>query len=424
MKFNIFRRENVVGRQPTDNIPSDTSIGGNFAGEIEHADSRRQSPTVSAWYRGVEIRANAASQLRAEVQRLDRAGGNYCLYNYGDFRHINYLLQVRPNPYENAAQMAKRKELMKIYDGNAYIYVKRDIYGRIDALYLCNSGSYNALDDTYNVTYSPHNYSADKVPSSDIIHLRNTFTEDSGMRGIGTLKFAARALNISATNEKQSLDVASKGGRFKVLLTQAQERMNAIGGKLNTKQMEDRRQKMLSELYSGDVGVVPYGTDVKNISMNMQDMQLLENRRFSVPEVARFLGVPPSMLMDTTNANYKTSEHATLELFRTLSASIHEEELEYTSKLLGEDAFGVMKVHLCEKPLFRLDLASQASWNMNRLQTGVATVNELRNEQDMPSVEGGDMLLLSANLKSFDMLRKEGSAPSSPITEGGNDEVS
>ncbi|MDY4926352.1 MAG: hypothetical protein SO142_03920 [Prevotella sp.] len=61
---------------------------------------------------------------------------------------------------------------------------------------------------------------------------------------------------------------------------------------------------------------------------------------------------------------------------------------------------------------------------MNRLQTGVATVNELRNEQDMPSVEGGDMLLLSANLKSLDMLRKEGAAPSSPNTEGGNDEVS
>ena len=130
MKFNIFRRESVVGRQPTDNIPSDTSIGGNFAGEIEHADSRRQSPTVSAWYRGVEIRANAASQLRAEVQRLDTAGGNYCLYNYADFRHINYLPQVRPNPYEHAAQMAHPQAPLKIHAGNAYIHVNPALYAR------------------------------------------------------------------------------------------------------------------------------------------------------------------------------------------------------------------------------------------------------------------------------------------------------
>ena len=108
---------------------------------------------------------------------------------------------------------------------------------------------------------------------------------------------------------------------------------------------------MLSELYTGDVGVVPYGTDVKNISMNMQDMQLLENRKFSVPEIARFLGVPTTMLMETTNSNYKTSEHATLELFRTLAASIHEEELEYTSKLIGEEGFGVLKIHLEQEPL-------------------------------------------------------------------------
>lgn len=404
MRFNIFRREQPVPIQSSDSAQGESIGGRNFAGEVERADGSRVSPSVSAWYRGVEVRANASSQLRPEVQRLDREGGNFCPYNYGKFKHLNYLMQVRPNDYENAAQMAKRKEILKINDGNAYIYIERDIYGDIYALHLCNSGSYNALSDTYSGTYSPRGHKFSDVPSRDIIHLRNTFTEDGGMRGIPTLRYAARCLNISATNERQSLEVASKGGRFKVLLTQAQERMNAIGGKLNSKQMEDRRQKMLSELYTGDVGVVPYGTDVKNISMNMQDMQLLENRKFSVPEIARFLGVPTSMLMETTNSNYKTSEHATLELFRTLAASIHEEELEYTSKLIGEEGFGVLKIHLCEKPLFRLDLSSQASWNMNRLQTGVATVNELRNEQDMPSIEGGDTLMLSANLKSIDML--------------------
>ena len=58
---------------------------------------------------------------------------------------------------------------------------------------------------------------------------------------------------------------------------------------------------------------------------------------------------------------------------------------------------------------------------MNRLQTGVATVNELRNEQDMPSIEGGDTLMLSANLKSIDMLLSgsTGNSVQSSGEEGG-----
>ncbi len=404
--YDIQKREGVGGT--AEKATAEPSVsGGSFEAKIEHASGFNTSPTVSAWYRGVELRANAMAQLRMEFQQRDKVGGNFIQYDRGIANRLNYLLQVRPNDYENAAQMARRKEILRIMKGNAYIYIERDSYDDIKALHLCTSGSYNPLNDTYTITYSPKSINK-IVQSGDIIHLRNTFTTEDGMSGISTLTYAARALNINATNDKQALEVAGKGGRLKLLLTQAKERFQAIGGKMNQKQMEDRKRQLQEDLYKGDVGVIPFGTEVQQYSMSAADMQILESRRFGVAEIGRFLGLNPQLLGDITNSNYKTAEFITLELYRTLAPLIHEEEMEWNGKVLGPELYGVQRFHLCEKPLFRLDLAAQAQWNKNRLETGVATINELRAENDQPTVKDGDKILVSANLKTIDMLMKEG----------------
>lgn len=421
--LNPFQRREVGGQSQA-NEATETAgsvTGGSFEAKIEHAGGFTTAPTVSAWYRGVELRANAMAQLRMEFQQRDKVGGNFVQYERGEqARRLNYLLQVRPNDYENAAQMARRKEILRIMRGNAYIYIERDSFDEIKALHLCTDGSYNELDDTYNITYSPRSITR-TVPASEVIHLRNTFTTPDGMQGISTLSYAARALNINATNDKQALEVAGKGGRLKLLLTQAKEKFQAIGGKFNQDQMEKRKQQLQEDLYKGDVGVIPFGTEVQQYSMSAADMQILESRKFGVAEIGRFLGLNPQLLGDITNSNYKTAEFISLELYRTLAPSIHEEEMEWNGKVLGAKLYGVQRFHLCEKPLFRLDLAAQAQWNKNRLETGVATVNELRAENDMPTVENGDMVMLSANLKTIEMLMKEGEKPS-PTAPAGDGE--
>lgn len=421
--LNPFQRREVGGQSQA-NEATETAgsvTGGSFESKIEHAGGFTTSPTVSAWYRGVELRANAMAQLRMEFQQRDKVGGNFVQYERGEqARRLNYLLQVRPNDYENAAQMARRKEILRIMRGNAYIYIERDSFDEIKALHLCTDGSYNELDDTYNITYSPRSITR-TVPASEVIHLRNTFTTPDGMKGISTLSYADRALDINATNDKQALEVAGKGGRLKLLLTQAKEKFQAIGGKFNQDQMEKRKQQLQEDLYKGDVGVIPFGTEVQQYSMSAADMQILESRKFGVAEIGRFLGLNPQLLGDITNSNYKTAEFISLELYRTLAPSIHEEEMEWNGKVLGAKLYGVQRFHLCEKPLFRLDLAAQAQWNKNRLETGVATVNELRAENDMPTVENGDMVMLSANLKTIEMLMKEGEKPS-PTAPAGDGE--
>lgn len=411
-----FQRREVTTAPVKDAEVTGGVVSGSFSEKVEKAGGINTSPTVAAWYRGVELRANAMSQLRMEYQQKNKKGGNFVEYDRGEYGLLNYLLQVRPCYYENAAQMRKRAEILKIMAGNAYYYIEMNDVEEIKAIHLALSGTYNPETNTYDLIVTPKRIAKTRIPADRVIHIRNTFTDSTGTIGIPTLQYAARALNIAATNDKQTLDNAAKGGRFKLLLKQAKEKFSGVGAKLNEKQMQKRKDDIEKDLYRGDVGIVPFGTEIETISMTAQDMQILENRKFSVAEVGRFLGIPSSMLNDLTNTNYKTAEHATLELFRTLAPAIHEEECEWNGKILLPVQFGVQRFHLCEKPLFRLDLTSQAAWNKNRLETGCATVNELRAEQDMPTVEGGNKLLLSANLKTMEMLEKEGT-PTTPAPE-------
>jgi HK97 family phage portal protein len=162
---------------------------------------------------------------------------------------------------------------------------------------------------------------------------------------------------------------------------------------------------------------------VQQISMSAQEMQLLEQIGFGVAEVGRFLGIPLSLLMDYSNSSYKTPEAATQELMqRTIQPQIGEIEDELNAKLLSPADWGSRRFHVCELPLLRLDMKSQADIDLKRLQTGWSP-NEIRGQYDMPAVDGGDDHYVSTNLAKAGSPKLTGettepvSAPTEPVLE-------
>ena len=97
-------------------------------------------------------------------------------------------------------------------------------------------------------------------------------------------------------------------------------------------------------------------------------------------------------------------------LSRTIAPDGAEMEAECFRKFLGIYDFGQHRFHLCEQPLLRMDKKTQAEVDMLNLQTGAKTVNEVRAEHDMASVENGDEPLASANLMTLKALMAKGEA--------------
>lgn len=398
----IFKRENAS--KPVEAEATEVR-GGSFGNNSVQVSSSAAALSVAAFQRAIVLRANTMSQLLMQYQRLDRDGGNYVVDNEsrggGMGSRINYMLQIRPNPTMSAPVFFRQAMMNVDLQGNAVIYVEREFDGEIKNFWLCSFASYNILDNKYQITYNGIGGMKTKsgVKAEEIIHLKGVLSSDNGLTGIALLKYGAKTLSLAATNDKLVLENASKGGKMK-LLVQEDKQVGFGLGRANKKELEKVTKQLQDDIYSQDVVLLNNIASVTPISQNMQQQEIQSARQFSVKEIARITGVPPILLMDDSNSSYKSPEASTQEfLLRTIAPIIREWEAEFNAKLLGPENFGIRRFHLCEKPLLRLDPKATADVAKIQLECGIKTVNELRAEQDMSCIEGGDEALVSTNLQ-------------------------
>jgi phage portal protein BeeE len=199
-------------------------------------------------------------------------------------------------------------------------------------------------------------------------------------------------------------------------------------GLLNKDQMDSYAQELQRKMYSGHDVLAIRGLDkIQNISMTSAEMQMFEQLGATNDDVARFFGVPRPLLMLDTNSHYNDYQNATMEFHtRTILPQKTGNEKEIARKLIGFRDYGVRRIHICEKPLLAMDPERQAKVDQLNLQTGAMTVNEIRAQHDMPTVENGDEPMASANLMTLKALiaKSDGTTQLEPgnYTVGGGEE--
>ena len=378
--------------------------GGSFEERIIYANSPRMALTVSAVYCATEKRAKTMGVMPVQYRKKDSEKGNFVTDMRGLGKRINYLLQEEPNPITTAASLWEQVTINRIMWGNGIVYIERDEFGFPKYLWLVRGGSYNMESGLYNINYMSDWGYVEKVnvPREDVLHFPNTFRYQNGFWGISTIQFAAETLSIIKTQKNQSLETAAKGGRVKLIIG---EEKPATGqgtfafGMMSKEQTNAYADEINDKIYQKDVIALRGLEKVQNISMSSQDMQLLEQMNLGLDDVARFWGVPRPLLMLDTNSHYNDYQNATMEFYtRCILPEKTEMEREIFRKLIGFRDYGYRDIHICEKPLLAMDPERQAKVDQLNLQTGAKTVNEIRSEHDMPSVEKGDIVYVSTNL--------------------------
>lgn len=407
----MLKRESGGGLVPgipktTDpNDPSNQSDNKatDYEAHVVHPYGQR-SLLVPAWYRGVSLIMQTMGQMEIQYQRKNANGGNYAEDDYGKAAKLNYLLQIEPNPLMTGSQLLEQIEYKKIYHGNAYVYIDHDIEGNVRGLYLCRSGSFNQIENTYTISFNRVGGIATMtVPADDVLHFKNIITDDGMITGRPTMTFAINALSIAATADAQTLKDMAKGGKHKIIVQEKPPQNTSMGlmsaGRANKDEMKKITDELGEDIVSKDVMFLSNVADTKIISQTAAELRTLENRGFQVADIARLLGIPTIMLMLDSGNNYKTPEAATQEfLLRTIQPRIKEMEDEFNRKLLGAGDFGKRRIHICEQNLRRLDPQGQASIDKLNLETGVKSPNELRAQYDLPEIPNGDRHYVSTNL--------------------------
>lgn len=429
---NWLRRESPVPESLTPEKPDEQpprAKGGNYGKRIVNVRGQKAALSIAAFHRALEIRATTMGQLIMEYQKRNADGGNFVPFMYKEAGKLNWLLQVRPNPLMSATVLMQQAEVERVMRGNAYIYIERNVTnGEVEALWLAQCGGYNQITDTYSLTYNVPGGVAtvEAARSADVIHIPNTFRQPGALTGMPTLVYAERTLSIAATNDVETLNNASKGGKMKILLQEDKEKGFGVGGRAKASEIRKAARTLQDDLDQGDdVISVNNVLQASVISQNAEQMQLIEQRGFSVAEIARLMGVPKPLLMDDSNSSYKTPE-AALQSFMTytIQPAIGMWEDELNAKLLSSEDFGKRRIHLCERNLRRLDPSAQASLDKLHLETGVCSVNELRAAHDMPTIKDGDAHYVSTNLAEVgsEKLRSASGKNTEPTPKDGKKE--
>ena len=402
--FDFFRtnkREIGVQSSTSPSVPGNSTVitSGDWKEQVVLPSGRR-SLLVPAWFRGVTLIMQTMAQMKVMYQRKDQTGGNYIEDDYGEAGRLNYLFQVRPNPLMTASQMQSQIEFRKVFYGNAYVYIEREMSGWPKALWMCTGGGYNPLTGIYTLTYNRDGYPARVVeaPAEDVLHFKNIIMTDDMYMGVPTIAYAMKTLSIAATGDEQTLKDMAKGGKHKVIIQEEKSPTIGVRGRANKDELKKVKEQFASDWNQGDFILLDNVADTKIISQTAAELRVLENRGFEVKDIARILGIPTIMMMEDQGGNYKMPEHATQEfLLRTIQPRIRDMEDEYNSKILNEYDFNKRRVHVCELALRRLDAKGQAELDLLHLQTGWSP-NEIRGQYDLPAIKNGDDHYISTNL--------------------------
>ena len=412
--INMFKRREApaqpIGVPESSNEQGAKVTGGTYAERIIYPRSPQLALTVSAVYRATELRAKTIGVMPVQYQKKDTERGNFVTDMRGIGKRMNYLLQEEPNPIMTASSLWELVTINRLMTGNGFVYVERDPMGFPVHLWLVRLGSYDLVAGRYNISYlSDQGYVTKvNVPREDVLHFPNTFRMQNGFWGVSTLDYALETLSLNKTLKAQTLETAAKGGRVKLIIGEdTTKTVSPIStGLFDKKEMDSYAKELQEKMYAGQDILAIRGLDkVQPISMSASEMQAAESLGLSYDDVARFWGTPRPLLMLDTNSHYNDYQNATMEYHtRTILPDKSDMEHEIFRKLIGQADYGYRRIHICEKPLMAMDPERQAKVVQLKMQSGLCTVNEARQEFDMPSVNNGDVPLASANLMTLDAL--------------------
>lgn len=156
------------------------------------------------------------------------------------------------------------------------------------------------------------------------------------------------------------------------------------------------------------VGVIGGGGKFVKTTVDPNEAQMIESRRFMVEEIARVYRVPLHMLQVAAPGvqSYASNEENALQFASyTLRPLVAKIEAAY-SKLLPGEAF----LRLNMDAILRGDLTTRFAAYSSAIQAGYMTINDARRLEDMKPIDGGDVLrvsLANVNIAAADLVETD-----------------
>ena len=167
------------------------------------------------------------------------------------------------------------------------------------------------------------------------------------------------------------------------------------------------------------VAILEEGMSYKPITINPQEAQFLETRKYQIDEIARIFRVPPHMVGDLEKSSFSNIEQQSLEFVKyTLAPWISRWEQTIHRALLLPSEKAQYFARFNVEGLLRGDYQSRMNGYAVARQNGWMSANDIRELENLdriPADAGGDLYLINGNMtKLEDAGLFAGSPPTTP----------
>jgi len=373
---------------------------------VTYSDAVMEAFGVTPGASGISVNATSAQRVAAVAACRQKIAGSIStlrldvLQIKGDSEvkmprdALWYLLNEQPHDQFTATSHWDNKVSEQLLRGDGFTWIRRRMNGSISELmplpwtsvqpWRMPNGSiryYLNLPDFGITTW---------IDPADILHFPGHGFD--GVRSMSVISYGAKnAVGNALAMDEYSGKFFANGAHPSMILK--------APGVMKQEQIDKLQASFVSK-YSGSDNflrlplVLTEGLDAKEISLNAEDAQLLEARKFQVVDIARAFGVPPHMIGETSGssavgAGYE--QQARDFVMHTLRLHLKRLEQELNRKLFPRDTGKFVRFDLGD--LIEGDSKAQAEYNRAALGgpgTGMGwmSVDEIRKSKGLPPIGG------------------------------------
>jgi HK97 family phage portal protein len=245
------------------------------------------------------------------------------------------------------------------------------------------------------------------TPDGDVLHIK-AFS-DGGLRGLSPIGLAKQAIGLGMVTEKFGAEHFGSGQKPPGIIEIPPGTPQATT-EIVDKLREDWKRHHAGSNQAHAPGIL-VGATWKDTSINAEEAQFLETRKFQVSEIARLFGVPPHMIGDVEKStSWGTGIEQQSIGFVTYSITPWLVRLESAfNQLTPRGQFIKWNVN----GLLRGDMAARSAFHHEGILDGWQTRNGVRLLEELPPIPGLDEPLVPANMLTL----SQSNAPPRPDQE-------
>ena len=398
--MSIFSRIFKSRGSPKNSLPGDgyrPYVGRTTSG---NSVTQRSSMQLTAVYACVRVLSEGVASLPLVTYKEKKDGTKVRAVDHP----LYYLLHDEPNPEMTSFSFRETLMMHLLLYGNAFAQIIRNGKGDVVALYPLMPDRMKVDRDEHGHIYYEYMKQQDEAATmktgtvilkpEDVLHIPGLGFD--GLVGYSPIAMAKNAIGMASACEEYGASFFANGASPGAVLEHP--------GVLKD---PEKVRTAWQEAYGGPhkanrVAVLEEGMKFTPISINPQDAQFLETRKFQIEEIARIFRVPLHLIGDLDHATFSNIEEQSLEYVQyTLQPWLIRWEQAIQRSLFTPEEKKTMFCRFNVDGLLRGNYQSRMQGYSIGIANSFMSVNDVRALEQMdliPDEEGGNTYMVNGTM--------------------------